>query len=159
MATAAFIVLWVVLGLAIFVAAVRSGRGPVFDPQKRGGRRAVWTLTALAVVVFGVGIPVAVGIAGADQASEGPSGLQLTAAEQEGRERFNEVCSQCHTLAAANAVGTVGPNLDVMRPPKELVLNAIEEGRARGQGQMPADLVQGEEAEHVAAFVAKTAGR
>ena len=36
--------------------------------------------------------------------------------------------------------------------------NAIEEGRARGLGQMPALLYQGKEAEDVAEFVAAVAG-
>ena len=56
-------------------------------------------------------------------------------------------------------MGRVGPNLDVLRPPKELVLDAIDKGRALGMGQMPAQVVEGKEAEDVAAFVAKTAGR
>ena len=38
------------------------------------------------------------------------------------------------------------------------MLNAIEEGRARGHGQMPALLYQGKEAEDVADFVAAVAG-
>ena len=39
-----------------------------------------------------------------------------------------------------------------------IVLNAIQEGRARGLGQMPAQLYQGREAEEVAEFVAAVAG-
>ncbi|TML97807.1 MAG: cytochrome c [Actinobacteria bacterium] len=80
-------------------------------------------------------------------------------AEVHGRELFTKNCATCHTLRAVNAVGKVGPNLDQLRPPKELVLNAIEAGRARGNGQMPADLVAGQEAKDVAAFVAAVAGR
>ncbi len=38
------------------------------------------------------------------------------------------------------------------------MLNTIEEGRARGLGQMPALLYQGKEAEEVANFVAAVAG-
>jgi cytochrome c551 len=38
------------------------------------------------------------------------------------------------------------------------VLNAIKFGRARGQGQMPADLVDGQDAQAVAQFIASTAG-
>jgi len=41
---------------------------------------------------------------------------------------------------------------------KGLVLDAIEKGRARGLGQMPALLYQGKEAEEVADFVATVAG-
>ena len=39
------------------------------------------------------------------------------------------------------------------------MLDAIENGRARGNGQMAADLYTGEEAENVAAFVAKAVGQ
>jgi mono/diheme cytochrome c family protein len=56
-------------------------------------------------------------------------------------------------------VGKVGPNLDQLRPPKALILDAIKNGRARGQGQMPAGLVDGQDAQDVADFVAKVAGR
>ena len=63
----------------------------------------------------------------------------------------------CHTLEAANAVAQVGPNLDTLRPTKALVLDAIENGRARGNGAMARNLVIGEDAEDVAEFVA--AGR
>ena len=85
--------------------------------------------------------------------------VRLNEEEQEGREVFNQRCVQCHTLGASNAVQQVGPNLDELRPPKELVLDAIEKGRAGGQGQMPSLLVTGPDAEHVAEYVAKVAGR
>ena len=57
--------------------------------------------------------------------------------ERERRELFGRTCNQCHTLAASKTVGRVGPNLDDLRPPKSLVLNAIEQGPARGVGRMP----------------------
>jgi mono/diheme cytochrome c family protein len=53
----------------------------------------------------------------------------------------------------------VGPNLDVLRPPPALTVNAIQQGRARGQGQMPAGLLAGEDAENVANYIAAVAGR
>ena len=53
----------------------------------------------------------------------------------------------------------VGPNLDNLRPPEKLVLDAIHNGRARGNGQMAADLVEGEDADDVAAYVAKAVGQ
>jgi mono/diheme cytochrome c family protein len=85
--------------------------------------------------------------------------VKLTEAQQHGRELFAEYCANCHTLKAANAVGKVGPDLDPLRPPKGLVLDAIQKGRARGQGQMPAELLRGKDAEDVADFVATVAGR
>ena len=41
---------------------------------------------------------------------------------------------------------------------KAFILSAILEGRARGNGQMPALLFQGKEAEDVANYVAAVAG-
>ena len=72
----------------------------------------------------------------------------------------------CHSLAAVRSYARTGPNLDVRvgddistnAGRRALVLNAILEGRARGNGQMPALLYQGKEAEDVAAFVAAVAG-
>ena len=39
------------------------------------------------------------------------------------------------------------------------MLDAIHNGRARGNGQMAADLVEGQDADDVAAFVAKAVGQ
>ena len=82
----------------------------------------------------------------------------LTELQQRGRELFSQRCKNCHTLAAAKATARVGPNLDELRPPKALVLDAIEKGRANGNGNMAADLVEGEDAEAVAQFVAVAVG-
>jgi mono/diheme cytochrome c family protein len=86
-------------------------------------------------------------------------GVDLTAEQVHGRQLFAENCATCHTLAAVNAVGKVGPNLDQLRPAAALVVNAIETGRARGQGQMPAELLAGRDAEAVASYVSTVAGR
>jgi mono/diheme cytochrome c family protein len=159
MATAAFVLFWLIVGVGVVLVAMRSGRrAPLINSATRGGRRMAFTLAALALLVFAVAIPVAVGIGGEGGDAQAGS-VQLTKAEQEARSTFYRSCGQCHVLGAAKAVGRVGPNLDVLRPPKELVLDAIDKGRARGQGQMPAQVIEGAEAEHVASFVAKTAGR
>ena len=160
MATAAFVLFWVILGLAITIGAMRGGsRRPLLDTRKRGARRTVYVMAGLAIAIFGVAIPVLSGVFGGSNASAGPSGIELTAQEEEGRGLFAERCSQCHDLDAAAAVARVGPDLDVLRPPKELTVDAIENGRARGQGQMPSQLYEGERAEAVAAYVARVAGR
>jgi mono/diheme cytochrome c family protein len=114
----------------------------------------------LALLILGIAIPAAV-IATVDDRNDIPSAnvSNLTSAEEHGRELFGERCRNCHTLKAANAVAQVGPNLDNLRPPKNLVLDAIHNGRARGNGQMAADLVEGQDAEDVAAFVAKAVGQ
>ena len=157
MTTALVVLFFVATGLLVVMAAMRSGsRGPMLDSQRKGGRRAVFAIAGVALVLFGIAIPILVGVAN-DNAQAGA--VDLNAREQEGRELFATKCSQCHILGASQTVQTVGPNLDVLRPPKELVLDAIEKGRARGQGQMPSLLYEGEEAQLVAEYVAKVAGR
>jgi len=42
-------------------------------------------------------------------------------------------CSACHTLKDAGATGTVGPNLDVAKPPLGLAIDRV----VNGKGAMP----------------------
>ena len=96
-----------------------------------------------------------------------------------GKTLFVERCSQCHALARANAQGVVGPNLD------EAWRRASEDGFGRSTYQgvvhqqilepnddpqvdpatgerqelMPANLVTGEDAQDVAAYVASAAAQ
>jgi mono/diheme cytochrome c family protein len=37
-------------------------------------------------------------------------------------------CGSCHALAAANANGTIGPNLDESQPPLELAIDRVTNG-------------------------------
>ena len=154
---------WVLLGLFVFFAAMRGGaRGmrEALHGQSRGGRRAALTVVVVIWIAFGIAIPaVVLATNGSDHAEKAHGGLTLTANEVKGRDLFRKNCSTCHTLVAANAVGKVGPNLDQLRPPASLVLNAIKVGRAQGRGQMPANLLQGTDARNVALFVAAVAGR
>ena len=43
-------------------------------------------------------------------------------------------CAGCHTLKAANATGTVGPNLDTLKPAYDRIVTQVE----NGGGPMPA---------------------
>ena len=91
-------------------------------------------LFVLALLVLGIGIPLAV-ISSVEARDDIPEAnvSNLTAAEEHGRELFGMRCTQCHTLAASKAVAQVGPNLDTLRPPKALVLDALKNGRAARQ--------------------------
>ena len=159
------IAFWLIAGVGVFLVAFRGGRRHRAPEGARSGetrasRRSV-AFTALAVwIIFGLGLPALVlATNGGDHKSgQAPGGVDLTSDQVHGRALFAKNCSTCHTLRAVNAVGKVGPNLDQLRPPKPLVLNAIEQGRARGNGQMPADLVAGQDAQDVAGFVAAVAG-
>jgi mono/diheme cytochrome c family protein len=159
MAVAVLVIFWVALGLGTFFIAMRATRKRASGRESRAGRRAfALGITAL-FIAFGVAIPAVAMIHDAGSDDQAVGGVDLTAAQVTGRELFNQNCSTCHTLAASNAVGKVGPNLDVLRPPAALVLNAVQVGRAQGQGQMPAGLVTGQEARDVASYVAAVAGR
>jgi mono/diheme cytochrome c family protein len=81
----------------------------------------------------------------------------LSAAEEHGRDLFVERCGSCHTLDAAGTVGQIGPNLGDISVNEADVRRAIMIG-GRGSGNMPLNLVTGEDAEDVAAFVAANAG-
>jgi mono/diheme cytochrome c family protein len=155
-----FVLIFLGLGLGVVFAAFTGGsrrRGRQTVPS-RGSRRAMGLVAGLVIIAIGILVPALVLAAnGSDE--KAPGGVQLSSSDTKGREIFAKNCSTCHTLRAANAVGRVGPNLDDLRPPKALVLNAIAEGRARGQGQMPAGLIDGQDAQDVAGFVAKVAGR
>ena len=65
-------------------------------------------------------------------------------------------CGSCHTLQAAGATGTVGPNLDEVRPNADRVERQVR----NGGGSMPAfeDTLSDDEIRQVAEFVATSAG-
>src|ERR1700722_14801488 len=168
-----FIAFWVALGLGLFFIAARGGLGgarAAFQTQSRAGRKGAWLLFAIVYIGFGVAIPTVLLVGNHANASSQVGGIRLTAAQKTGRELFGEHCGVCHTLAAANAVGKVGPNLDTLQPPASLVLHTIEFGCLQnppanspqaclGYGTMPAAIVVGEDAQDIAAFVARVAGK
>jgi len=91
-------------------------------------------------------------------------------ANHEGAVIFNERCSGCHSLDAANSYGskasgqleggevTNGPNFNVRKESRDDVLFAIRNGGFSGQ-IMPANIVVGRDAELVADFLAKYSGK
>jgi mono/diheme cytochrome c family protein len=91
-------------------------------------------LLAVAVALLGSGALI-------DGCYEGPADVVPPDAEQAPEtptvdvvEEFGASCAVCHTLAAAGATGTVGPNLDLAGTPVELAVELIR----RGSGAMPA---------------------
>ena len=87
-----------------------------------------------------------------------------------GAELFNERCAGCHTLDEAKGRGskpedqvaggerTNGPNFNVRKENRDDVLFAIRNGGFSG-AIMPANIVTGADAEDVALFVERYAGR
>jgi mono/diheme cytochrome c family protein len=162
MAVLAFVLLFVLLGLGALFLGMSGGPKGARDRRKapsRHGRRGATLLFVLSILLLGVAVPAGVIATEKSRDSIPEANVKdLTELQQRGRALFSLRCKNCHTLAAAKATARVGPNLDELRPPKALVLDAIEKGRAGGNGNMAADLVQGEDAEAVAQFVAVAVG-
>ena len=120
--------------------------------------RGLLGVALLLAVVFGAGC--------------GTGGLSEEGSASRGQPLFNEKCGSCHTLRAAGTQGRIGPNLD----------DAFAQAREDGVGEstirevvrkqiefpvpadvsvnvppMPKDLVEGEDADSVAVYVASVA--
>jgi cbb3-type cytochrome c oxidase subunit III len=109
----------------------------------------------------------------------GTGGLAKGPADTDtGRSLFSSKCGGCHTLAAAGTTGNVGPNLDHSFAQaradgfKESAIREIVHEQIKYPGQfdtgnkpdelqtnMPPNIVRGQQAEDVAAFVAANAGK
>jgi mono/diheme cytochrome c family protein len=117
-------------------------------------RRPIATIAIAATLAA---IPLACGGTDEDTTTEGRSTPQpaeaeqpLSPSEQHGMEIFVAKCGSCHTLDAAGTQGAIGPNLDEAEVDEAGILEQIE----HGGGSMPANLVSGQDAKDVAAFVA-----
>jgi cytochrome c553 len=152
---------FVVLGIGVLFIAFAGGAGAAREVYlTRGGKFFTFAIVVL-YVALGVAIPAAV-IASRDEAEGGVGALRSeepSAQEQEGKELFVQNCKSCHDLDAVQARGVTGPDLDELGGvDRERVLNAIENG-GTGSGRMPAGLLQGQDAEDVAIYVARVAGQ
>ncbi len=169
-----FVAFWILLALGVFFIAARGGLGgarATLQGQSYGARRVWSTSFVIIYVAFGIAIPLLFLIGNHAKANGQVGGYRLNAAEKQGRELFGRHCGVCHTLAGANAIGKVGPNLDTIKPSKSLVLHTIENGCLQNpppgdaaqsclnEGVMPGGIVQGQQATDVAKFVAQVAGR
>jgi mono/diheme cytochrome c family protein len=107
---------------------------------------------------------VAVGCGGKIEVSDSD------ATAHEGAVLFNQHCSGCHSIDAANAYGskppkqkqggerTNGPNFNVRKESRDDVLFAIRNGGFSG-AIMPANVVVGKDAEAIADFLSKYSGK
>ena len=86
------------------------------------------------------------------------AGTGVTAEQPtDGKSIFTANCGSCHTLADAGTAGAVGPNLDDARPPKDLVVDRV----TNGKGAMPSfsDSLDEKQIQAVADYVSGAAGK
>jgi cbb3-type cytochrome c oxidase subunit III len=90
-------------------------------------------------------------------AGQGGSAKPPSQLGTDGKTIFQAECSSCHTLAAAQATGTIGPNLDQLKPAEARVKRQVENGGS----VMPAfkGTLTAAQITAVAKFVASSAGK
>jgi cbb3-type cytochrome c oxidase subunit III len=131
------------------------------------------------VVVWGGGLAAAA-LLGAGCGTGGVASGAQSPDTQAGQQLFTQKCGACHTLAAAGTSGTIGPDLDdafaAARKqgfPQSSIENVVLDQIRLGSGPlatyttnkkftagtpMPANIVKGQDAKNVAAYVASVAG-
>jgi cytochrome c6 len=69
-------------------------------------------------------------------------------------------CGSCHTLQAAHSTGTIGPNLDSLKPDYRAVTAQVTNGGAPNGGTMPSfkSSLSAQQIADVAAYVVKSTG-
>jgi mono/diheme cytochrome c family protein len=126
-------------------------------------------------VIFGIFAAVCVLVipyfALAKEGDEEAATVQVEAQDQAAKELFAGSCGRCHTLAAAGTEGVVGPDLDALLVTGGIndanqyeglstrVIQAVTCGLSGQIGQMPRGILEGENAQEVAQFVAAYAGQ
>jgi cbb3-type cytochrome c oxidase subunit III len=92
-------------------------------------------------------------------ANAGTQGFAVTqtVSGTNGKKIFQTKCASCHTLKDAGATGTIGPNLDQLKPPFAIVQNQV----IHGGGAMPAfkGVLTDAQIRAVAQYVASHAGK
>jgi cytochrome c553 len=156
-----FLLPFVLLGIGIIFVAISGGPGRAREAYLTKGGRFFRFSIVLIYVGLGVAVPALV-IADREPAEGGTSPLQHEKASselEEGKELFRQTCASCHTLAAANARGVTGPDLDAIgEMTEERVMTAIRVG-GTGQKRMPAGLLADDDAEAVAKYLTAVAGQ
>ncbi|HEX6460523.1 MAG TPA: cytochrome c [Thermoleophilaceae bacterium] len=160
-----FLVPWILVGIGVLFVAFSGGPGGARQAYLTRGSR-LFQIT-IVVIYLGVGVAVPAIILSARSDAQGAtSQLQTKSASdqvQKGKTLFRQTCASCHTLAAVNARGVTGPDLDRIglsntAASVKRIENAIRIG-GTGQNRMPSGLLQGANAQAVAQFVAAVAGR
>jgi cytochrome c553 len=154
---------FVVAGVVVVFIAFWGGPSAAREAYLTRGRRGFTLMMVLLYVGLGIAIPAAV-IAARGESVGGTGHLRSEEISndkklEDGKQLFIQTCKSCHTLAAVDAHGVTGPNLDELGGlDKARVLNAIKIG-GTGDGRMPPQLLTGADADAVATYVEAVAGR
>ncbi len=133
-------------------------------------RKRPFVIAAVVAVFLAVLIPLWAYVSDADEDS---GARKVPASLQGGKQLFETNCGTCHTLYAAGTDGNFGPNLDTLLAGngpatdksgadaiRQRALNAIDKGvDSATPGRMPAGILAGEQADQVANFLAREAGK
>jgi mono/diheme cytochrome c family protein len=119
---------------------------------------AALPILVAALVLAGCGGEETTGLVGANTAN----GKDLFVKGSQGRPS----CGSCHALADAGTVASVGPNLDQAFGyackqgfSEDTIYDVVHDQIDLAAPPMPADLVTGQDADDVAAYVASVAGK
>jgi len=108
-------------------------------------KRVSWGAPVLvAAAALAIAVPPALG---------SPNRVTEPGSASNGRKIFVEYCGKCHTLAAAGAHGTLGPNLDQDMVSYTRVVTAVEEGVGGIQAEYVLRNVRFSEVFDVAKFI------
>jgi mono/diheme cytochrome c family protein len=134
--------------VAKFVATYAGAKAPKQIGTVNCTRRSIGTL------IPGAGQVVT---SSTTAAAAGGGGSASAVSVKAGMTVFDSTCASCHTLAAAGSTGTVGPNLDQLKPSDALVTHQV----INGGGGMPAfgSSLSKTQIASVALFVSSVAGK
>jgi cytochrome c553 len=152
---------FVLVGIAVLFIAFSGGPAAAREAYLTRGGGFFRIVVPLIYIGAGIGVPAAI-IASRGEAEGGVGQTRSASLDKQdelGKRTFRQTCASCHSLAAVNARGVTGPNLDkIGQVTRTRVLNAIRIG-GTGQKRMPAGLLSGSTAEAVADYVSKVAGK
>ncbi len=157
----AIVLPFLLIGIGVIFVAFSGGPSAAREAYLTRGSTAFRIAVPVIYVVGGLLVPALI-LANRGAAAGGTDVLaseQPTKEEEEGKTLFAERCASCHNLDAANARGVQGPDLDeVGKMSKKRVLTAIRIG-GTGEKQMPSGIYTGQDADAVAVYVTKVAGK
>ena len=170
MATLGLVLMFLLVGSAVAFVAFSGGPSKAREAYLTRGN--TFFRIAIPVLYVGLGIAIPAVVIANSGEKEGNTGALANTVPgdqlENGKELFQNTCATCHSLKAVNAQGVTGPDLDGLgldsstaqarNQSEARILDAIKIG-GTGQRRMPANLLQGENAQAVADYVVDVAGR